>query len=326
MTTYKDSGVDVEAGNELVSSIKQVVQSTHNDNVMDQYGGFAALVKMPEGYVNPVLVSCTDGVGTKLKLAQQYGFHDTIGQDLVAMCVNDLYCTGATPLFFLDYMASAKLDVEQAKEVISGIANACKIAECALVGGETAEMPGMYHDKDYDLAGFCVGVVEQDRIHNPNNVKSGQVLLGLASDGPHSNGYSLIRKLMENEMMLSDPHLRYFNQIVAPTKIYTVMKTINDRNIVNGVAHITGGGLTENIPRMLPDHLTFDLDWGEHRWPSLFNWLKELGDITTEEMLRTFNCGVGMVLAVEPEFVQYVDHWCGAENQEWCQLGTIREA
>ena len=325
MTSYKDSGVDVEAGNKLVSSIKHVVQSTHNENVMDQYGGFAALFRMPVGYKDPVLVSCTDGVGTKLKLAQQYNFHDTIGQDLVAMCINDLYCTGAIPLFFLDYLATAKLDVAQAKQVVTSIANACKIAECALVGGETAEMPGMYHPNDYDLAGFCVGVAELEQIHKPIRVETGHVLIGLGSTGPHSNGYSLIRKLMAEHPMLSDPHLPHFSSIIAPTKIYTIMKTINERHIVSGVAHITGGGLTENIPRMLASNLTFDLDWGPDEWPSLFKTLQDLGSISTDEMLRTFNCGIGMVLAVDPDMVQYVAHWCDKDDQQWFRIGTIME-
>lgn len=295
MSAYKDSGVDIDAGNALVQRIKADVKSTHNNNVVDNYGSFAAMYRLPTGLVDPILVACNDGVGTKLALAKEYGFHDTVGQDLVAMCVNDLYCAGATPLYFLDYLATGKLDVDEAALVISGIAKACETASCALIGGETAEMPGMYSNGDYDLAGFCTGVVEAAHVYDINNIQAGDCLIGLPSVGPHSNGYSLIRKLLAER---PDILLPYLPELIAPTKIYTELDGINKVGLVKGLAHITGGGLAENIPRMLPDHLVPQLGYNYTLWPDVFIALLEAGNLSVSEMERTFNCGIGMVAVV----------------------------
>lgn len=298
--TYRDAGVDIEAGNALVERIKPIVAKTTRPEVLDGLGGFGGLFGLPPGkYRAPVLVSGTDGVGTKLMLAQKLGMHDTIGIDLVAMCVNDVIVQGAEPLFFLDYFACGHLDIDVAESVIAGIAEGCRRAGAALIGGETAEMPDMYPAGEYDLAGFCVGVVERDSLVTGQSIGPGDALIGLASDGPHSNGYSLIRKVLElaeNPNIDGEPADRLCMQ---PTRIYVrpllaVMQTAT----VKGMAHVTGGGLTENLPRMLPAGLQAVIDTDSWRPPAVFDWLAVTGRIALDEMRRTFNCGVGMTLVV----------------------------
>lgn len=301
--SYKDAGVDIHAGNELVERIKADVKRTRRPEVMGGLGGFGALCALPTKYKEPILVSGTDGVGTKLRLAIDLNKHDTIGQDLVAMCVNDLVVQGAEPLFFLDYYATGKLDVDVAADVVKGIADGCAISGCALVGGETAEMPGMYHVGDYDLAGFCVGVVEKSEIIDGSAVKVGDVLVALASSGPHSNGYSLIRKVLEvsgaNPAVDQLEGKPLSEHLLAPTKIYvkSVLELVENTN-VHAIAHLTGGGFWENIPRVLPENTKAVIDEKSWTWPAIFNWLQEKGNISRYEMYRTFNCGVGMVIAV----------------------------
>ena len=301
--SYKDAGVDIHAGNELVERIKADVKRTRRPEVMGGLGGFGALCALPTKYKEPILVSGTDGVGTKLRLAIDLNKHDTIGQDLVAMCVNDLVVQGAEPLFFLDYYATGKLDVDVAADVVKGIADGCAISGCALVGGETAEMPGMYHVGDYDLAGFCVGVVEKSEIIDGSAVKAGDVLVALASSGPHSNGYSLIRKVLEvsgvNPAVDQLEGKPLSEHLLAPTKIYvkSVLELVENTD-VHAIAHLTGGGFWENIPRVLPENTKAVIDEKSWTWPAIFNWLQEKGNISRYEMYRTFNCGVGMVIAV----------------------------
>ena len=304
--SYKDAGVDINAGNALVERIKPEVKRTTRAEVIGGLGGFGALCAIPSKYKEPILVSGTDGVGTKLRLAIDLKKHDTIGIDLVAMCVNDLVVQGAEPLFFLDYYATGKLDVDVAADVVKGIADGCVQSGCALVGGETAEMPGMYHAGDYDLAGFCVGVVEKSEIIDGSRVKNGDALIALGSSGPHSNGYSLVRKVIDvagvnpatellDNKLLSE-------HLLAPTKIYvkSVLALIKQAD-VHAIAHLTGGGFWENIPRVLPKNTKAVIDEKSWKWPSVFNWLQEKGNIDTYEMYRTFNCGVGMVIALPQE-------------------------
>ncbi len=303
--SYKDAGVDIDAGDALVERIKSVAKRTRRPEVMAGLGGFAALCEIPEGYRQPVLVSGTDGVGTKLRLAMNLQKHDTIGIDLVAMCVNDLVVTGAEPLFFLDYYATGKLNVDVAAAVVAGIGDGCEQAGCALVGGETAEMPGMYEGEDYDLAGFCVGVVEKSEIIDGSKVKAGDALLAIPSSGPHSNGYSLIRKIIEvsNADLNQDCGGRPLaDALMEPTRIYvkTVLKLIKESK-VNALAHITGGGLTENIPRVIPENCKAVIDTKSWTFPAAFQWLQQAGNVQIREMYRTFNCGVGMVIAVPAE-------------------------
>ncbi|AKO45060.1 phosphoribosylformylglycinamidine cyclo-ligase [[Haemophilus] ducreyi] len=306
--SYKDAGVDIHAGNELVESIKADVKRTRRPEVMGGLGGFGALCSLPTKYKEPVLVSGTDGVGTKLRLAIDLNKHDTIGQDLVAMCVNDLVVQGAEPLFFLDYYATGKLEVNVAAEVIKGIADGCEMAGCALVGGETAEMPGMYHVGDYDLAGFCVGVVEKAEIIDGLAVKAGDTLIALASSGPHSNGYSLIRKVLEVSGATATDELAgkpLSEHLLAPTKIYvkSVLSLIKQVE-VHAIAHLTGGGFWENIPRVLPKATKAVINEQSWQWPAVFKWLQEKGNISRYGMYRTFNCGVGMVIAVSSKDVE----------------------
>ena len=308
--TYRNSGVDIDTGNALIDRIKPHTKRTTRPEVMGGLGGFGGLMAIPEGYRQPILVSGTDGVGTKLKLAIEAEIYDTIGIDLVAMCVNDIIVTGAEPLFFLDYYATAKLDNDIAEAVIKGIADGCVQSGAALIGGETAEMPGMYAQGDFDLAGFSVGVVEKSEILDPSDVKAGQVLLGLASTGPHSNGYSLIRKVIEvSSASLTDDFdgTTLGQALLAPTKIYVkaILQAIKKHNI-HAVAHITGGGLTENLPRVMPENSKglINLD----SWPCspVFEWLQQNGNIEDAEMLRTFNCGIGMVVVIDPTDVDAV--------------------
>jgi phosphoribosylformylglycinamidine cyclo-ligase len=301
--SYRAAGVDIDAGNALVERIKPAVARTRRPGVLGGLGGFGALFELPlDRYRQPVLVSGTDGVGTKLKLAIETGRHDGIGIDLVAMCANDIAVAGAEPLFFLDYYATGHLDVDVASAVIQGIARGCELAGAALVGGETAEMPGMYSGGDYDLAGFCVGVVEKDRIIDGSRVQAGDVLLGLASSGPHSNGYSLIRKVLEVSGVDLQQDLAgrpLIDQLLEPTRIYVKsLLALFETVEVHALCHVTGGGLPENLPRVLPENTCAVIDTGSWQVPPVFEWLREQGNIETLEWFRTFNCGVGMVLCV----------------------------
>lgn len=305
-TSYEDAGVSIDRGNQLVERIRSMAGATRINGVMGNLGGFGALFDLPAlGFKDPILVSGTDGVGTKIKLAIEMNIHRTIGIDLVAMCVNDLVVQGARPLFFLDYFATSKLDVDIASDVIAGIADGCRQAGCALIGGETAEMPGMYNEGDYDLAGFCVGAVERDRIIDGSKVAEGDVLIALASSGPHSNGYSLIRKILKDSntdtgFLLDKKPIGEL--LLEPTRVYAkpvlaLMQTAR----VRAIAHITGGGLTENIPRVLPPGYDAELDIQSWCIPPLFTWLQQTGNVETGEMFRTFNCGIGMVICVAHE-------------------------
>ena len=305
--SYKDAGVDIDAGEALVERIKGVAKRTARPEVMGGLGGFGALCEIPAGYKQPVLVSGTDGVGTKLRLALNLNKHDSIGQDLVAMCVNDLVVCGAEPLFFLDYYATGKLNVDTAADVVTGIGAGCELAGCSLVGGETAEMPGMYEGEDYDLAGFCVGVVEKAEIIDGSKVATGDTLIALPSSGPHSNGYSLIRKIIEvsgadiETIQLDGKPLSEL--LMAPTRIYVkaLLQLIKDTGAVKAMAHITGGGLLDNIPRVLPDGAQAVIDVASWTRPSIFDWLQEQGNVDEHEMHRVLNCGVGMIICVAPE-------------------------
>ena len=301
--SYKDAGVDIDAGNQLVDRIKSVTKRTQRPEVKGNLGGFGALCSLPTKYKNPLLVSGTDGVGTKLRVAMDANRHDGVGIDLVAMCVNDLIVQGAEPLFFLDYYATGKLDVDVAASVVTGIGNGCEQAGCALIGGETAEMPGMYHGGDYDIAGFCVGVVEAEKVIDGTKVKPGQKLIALGSSGPHSNGYSLVRKILEvsnddvNQNLDGKPLIEH---LLEPTRIYVKsVLALLEKVEVSAISHITGGGFWENIPRVLPDDAKVVIDEKSWQWPSVFSWLQENGNVTRHEMYRTFNCGVGLVIVVD---------------------------
>lgn len=300
--SYKDAGVDIDAGNALVDRIKGVAKRTARPEVMGGLGGFGALCEIPEGYKQPVLVSGTDGVGTKLRLAMDLNKHDTIGIDLVAMCVNDLVVAGAEPLFFLDYYATGQLNVDTAADVVKGIGAGCELAGAALVGGETAEMPGMYDGDDYDLAGFCTGVVEKSEIIDGSKVAVGDTLIGLASSGPHSNGYSLIRKIIEVSDADLDQEIegrKLSDALMEPTRIYvkSILKLMKAQQ-VNALSHITGGGLLENIPRVLPEGAKAVIRTDSWNPSGVFQWLQSSGNVDSREMYRTFNCGVGMVICV----------------------------
>ncbi|QFT54063.1 phosphoribosylformylglycinamidine cyclo-ligase [Microbulbifer sp. THAF38] len=328
--SYKDAGVDIDAGNALVERIKHVAKRTSRPEVMGGLGGFGALCQLPSGYKEPVLVSGTDGVGTKLRLAMDLGIHDTIGIDLVAMCVNDLVVAGAEPLFFLDYYATGKLNVDIAAEVVTGIGKGCELSGCALVGGETAEMPGMYEGDDYDLAGFCTGVVEKSEIIDGKKVKSGDVLIGLASSGPHSNGYSLIRKVLEVSGADLQQELggeTLAKALMAPTRIYVknllqLMKSVQ----VNALSHITGGGLLENLPRVLPEGCLARVDVTSWEMPEVFRWLQQAGNIDAREMYRTFNCGVGMVICIPAEQADKALQALKEAGEDAFVVGTIEDA
>jgi phosphoribosylformylglycinamidine cyclo-ligase len=326
--SYRDAGVDIDAGNRLVELIKPAARRTQRPGVLGGLGGFGALFELPVGrYREPVLVSGTDGVGTKLRLAIETGRHDTIGIDLVAMCANDIVVQGAEPLFFLDYYATGKLEVEVAADVIRGIARGCELAGAALVGGETAEMPGMYEAGDYDLAGFCVGVVEKSRIIDGSRVAAGDVLLGLASSGPHSNGYSLIRKIIEvSGADLAQPFegRTLGETLLAPTRIYVrPLLQLFERISVHALAHITGGGLLENIPRVLPEHTLAAIEVGSLPRPAIFDWLQSRGGVADEEMFRTFNCGVGMVVCVAPGDAETALETLRAAGETVWRIGTV---
>jgi phosphoribosylformylglycinamidine cyclo-ligase len=300
--TYKDAGVDIDAGNALVERIKPAVRATHRPGVLSGIGGFGGLFEVPAGYRRPVLVAGTDGVGTKLKLAIETGKHDTVGIDLVAMCVNDVIVQGAEPLFFLDYYATGRLDVEVAVSVIAGIAEGCRQAGAALLGGETAELPGFYEGGEYDLAGFCVGVVEHDRIIDGARVAPGDAIVGIASSGLHSNGYSLARKVLARSGAGPDTLLEgrsLFDQLLAPTRIYVKpLLALLEEVQVHALAHITGGGLPENLPRVLPDNASAVIDTRSWQRPAVFDWLQAEGGIADAELYRTFNCGLGMAVVL----------------------------
>jgi len=318
--SYRDAGVDIDAGDALVEAIKPFARRTLRPEVLAGIGGFGALCELPKKYRHPVLVSGTDGVGTKLKLAFALGRHATVGIDLVAMSVNDVLVQGAEPLFFLDYYACGKLDTRVASEVVKGIARGCEIAGCALIGGETAEMPGMYPEGEYDLAGFCVGVVEKDRILDGRSIRPGDAILGLASSGAHSNGYSLIRKILER----SKPDGNLLDAIMEPTRIYVkpVLKLL-ERVPVKGIAHITGGGITENVPRILQKDLSARIKKAAWPRPELFSWLQREGNVAEDEMYRVFNCGIGMVLVVEAADAARAADQLRAEGETVYQIGKI---
>lgn len=327
--SYRDAGVDIAAGDQLVENIKPFAKRTMRPEVLGGIGGFGALVEISKKYRDPVLVSGTDGVGTKLKLAFELGRHDTVGIDLVGMSVNDILVQGAEPLFFLDYFACGKLDVPAATEVIKGIAAGCEHAGCALIGGETAEMPGMYPVGEYDLAGFAVGVVEKSEIITGQSIGPGDVVLGLASNGTHSNGYSLIRKIIAR----AQPNLNapfdgartLADVIMAPTRIYVKpLLALKQQLTIKGMAHITGGGITENTPRILPDHVVAEID--SQSWPqsALFHWLQQQGQIDAQEMFRTFNCGIGMVVIVARDDAARAQHLLNTSGETVYRIGQIR--
>ncbi len=326
--SYRAAGVDIDAGNALVDRIKPIVKRTFRPGVMTGLGGFGALFELPlDRFREPVLVSGTDGVGTKLKLALALKRHDTIGIDLVAMCANDIIVTGAEPLFFLDYYATGRLDVEVATAVVTGIAKGCEQAGAALTGGETAEMPGMYAAEEYDLAGFCVGIVEKSRIISPERVRVGDVLIGLASSGPHSNGYSLIRKIIEVRAADLSEELdgqTLGDALLAPTRIYVKpLLALQEQVEIHALAHITGGGLPENLPRVLPDNTRAVIDVTSWELPAIFQWLQREGNVVEAEMLRTFNCGVGMVVCVPEEDAERALTLLTAAGERAWRLGRI---
>ena len=328
--TYRDAGVDIDAGNELVNRIKNTAARTRRPEVLGGLGGFGAMVSIPAGYKEPVLVSGTDGVGTKLRLAMQLQKHDSIGIDLVAMCVNDLVVGGAEPLFFLDYYATGKLNVDIAAQVVEGIGKGCELSGCALVGGETAEMPGMYEGDDYDLAGFCVGVAERSDIIDGSRVQPGDVLLALGSSGPHSNGYSLIRKIIEvSNADLSQPmgDSTLADALMAPTRIYVknLLQLIREVD-VRALCHITGGGLPENIPRVLPAGTVAVIDTHSWELPPVFQWLQDAGGVATEEMYRTFNCGIGMIVCVPADQKDLAIDTLNAMGEKVWQVGVMEAA
>ncbi|WP_199455867.1 MULTISPECIES: phosphoribosylformylglycinamidine cyclo-ligase [unclassified Marinobacter] len=328
--TYRDAGVDIDAGNELVNRIKNTAARTRRPEVLGGLGGFGAMVSIPAGYKEPVLVSGTDGVGTKLRLAMQLQKHDSIGIDLVAMCVNDLVVGGAEPLFFLDYYATGKLNVDIAAQVVEGIGKGCELSGCALVGGETAEMPGMYEGDDYDLAGFCVGVAERSEIIDGSRVQPGDVLLALGSSGPHSNGYSLIRKIIEvSNADLSQPmgDSTLADALMAPTRIYVknLLQLIREVD-VRALCHITGGGLPENIPRVLPAGTVAAIDTRSWELPPVFQWLQNAGGVAAEEMYRTFNCGIGMIVCVPADQKDLAIDTLNAMGEKVWQVGVMEAA
>lgn len=326
--SYKDAGVDIDAGNALVERIKGVARRTHRPEVMAGLGGFGALFELPQGYRQPVLVSGTDGVGTKLRLAMDLNKHDTIGVDLVAMCVNDLVVAGAEPLFFLDYYATGKLNVDVASAVVEGIGTGCEQAGASLVGGETAEMPGMYEGEDYDLAGFCVGIAEKDELIDGSKVQAGDKLIALASSGPHSNGYSLIRKIIDvskADLTTEIEGQPLADALMAPTRIYVkpLLKLINASD-VHALSHITGGGFQENIPRVLPEQCKALIDSSSWQWPAVFDWLQQQGNVDTHEMYRTFNCGVGMIVALPEDKADAAIALLNAEGEQAWIIGEIQ--
>ncbi|PCS21707.1 phosphoribosylformylglycinamidine cyclo-ligase [Candidatus Enterovibrio escicola] len=328
--SYKDAGVDIEAGNTLVKRIKSVVKRTLRPEVMGSIGGFSGLCELPTKYKHPVLVSSTDGVGTKLYLAIDLKKHDTIGIDLVAMCVNDLIVQGAEPLFFLDYYATGKLNVDTAAAVVNSIGEGCLLSGCSLIGGETAEMPSMFEGGYYDIAGFCVGVVEKEDIIDGTKVSVGNALVAIASSGPHSNGYSLIRKIIDvvnADVAMELDGISLADHLLEPTRIYVkpMLKMLESCDVY-AISHITGGGFLENIPRVLPEGMKAVVDSMSWEWPVIFKWLQEKGNITQHEMYRTFNCGVGLVIALPAEQAQPAIDILNQEGENAWLLGYIENA
>lgn len=327
--TYKDAGVDIDAGDALVENIKPFAKRTMRPEVLGSIGGFGALVEVSKKYKNPVMVSGTDGVGTKLKLAFLLNTHDTVGQDLVAMSVNDILVQGAEPIFFLDYFACGKLDVAVATDVIKGIAYGCELSGCALIGGETAEMPSMYPAGEYDLAGFAVGLVEKENILTGASIAPGDVVLGLASSGAHSNGYSLIRKIVERDRLdLNAPeNVKLAKQLMAPTRIYVkpILALMQAQTgVVKGMAHITGGGITENLPRVLPKNTVAQLNNAAWPRPEIFGWLQAKGGLDDHEMARTLNCGIGMTIVLAAEHAEAAQAFLQARGEAVYRMGSIR--
>jgi phosphoribosylformylglycinamidine cyclo-ligase len=331
-SAYKTAGVDIDAGNSLVDRIKPLAKSTNRTGTMGGIGGFGAFFDVKgAGFQDPVIVSSTDGVGTKLRLAIDLDLHDTIGIDLVAMCVNDILVQGAEPLFFLDYFATGRLDVDTGEKIVAGIAEGCRQANCALIGGETAEMPGMYHDGDYDLAGFAVGAVERSRILTGRDIKEGDIVFGIGSSGVHSNGYSLVRKIAaDSSVSLTAPApfdaARTLGEILlAPTRIYvrSLLPLLKSSAKIKGLSHITGGGLLENIPRVLPDGLGVTLTAGSWDMPPVFAWLQRAGEIEADDMARTFNCGIGMVVIAAPEDAAQVRESLIKSGESVFQIGCV---
>jgi phosphoribosylformylglycinamidine cyclo-ligase len=327
--TYKDAGVDIDAGNELVNRIKGAVKSTHRDGVISDIGGFGGLFELASHkYKNPVLVSGTDGVGTKLKLAHQLQKHDTIGIDLVAMCVNDVIVPGAETLFFLDYFATGKLDVEDSAAVVTGIAEGCKQAGAALIGGETAEMPGMYGAGEYDLAGFCVGVADKEQIITGDTISAGDVIIGMHSSGVHSNGFSLVNKLLEQKgFSLSDSFgdSTLGETLLTPTKIYVkaILEMISNHSI-HGLCHVTGGGITENLPRVLPDNTCAQINLNSWKRLPIFDWIQQQGNVAQEEMLRVFNCGIGMLVVSKQNDADNILKACSNHDINADVIGEVK--
>lgn len=328
---YKSAGVDREAGYEEVKKIKEIVKKTKNSNVLSSIGGFSGLFRMPvEDYKEPVMVSGTDGVGTKLKIAFMTGIHDTIGEDCVAMCVNDILCQGAKPLFFLDYIATGNLDADKMAEIVDGVANGCVKSEMALIGGETAEMPGFYKEDEYDIAGFAVGVVEKSKIIDGSKIQEGDIILALPSSGVHSNGFSLIRKIIFDKMNYSvDMYIESLGktlgeELIIPTKIYhNAVKAINSATDVRGYIHITGGGIYENIPRIVPEGLTAKVDVKGVKIPEIFNLLQEWGGVNTKEMYSTFNMGMGLIAVIRPEDLKDVEKALQEIDEKYNIIGEI---
>ena len=331
--TYKDAGVDTKEGEKAVVLMKEHVKKTFNKNVLTGLGSFGSLFNLDlEGISEPVLVSGTDGVGTKLKIAFLTDIHDTVGQDCVAMCVNDILCQGAKPLFFLDYIATGKVKAEKVADIVKGIADGCVLAECALVGGETAEMPGFYKDGEYDMAGFAVGIVDRSKIIDGSKIKKDDVIIGISSSGIHSNGYSLVRKLFFDKL-----NMKVYDQVeqlgmtlgealITPTKIYTkVCNSVRSKSPVNGIIHITGGGFFENIPRIIPEGLGVEIKLGSWEAPPIFDYIKSAGNIETNEMFATFNMGIGMMMVVNPADVEEVKNQIKAAGEKAFEIGRITE-
>ncbi len=330
---YKEAGVDIKAGRDFVTQIRQDVQSTHRSGVLGGLGGFGGCFELPSGYQQPVLVSGTDGVGTKLKLAQELNRHDTVGIDLVAMCVNDILTSGAEPLFFLDYLATGKLKPQQLAEVVQGIAVGCRQGGCALLGGETAEMPGFYQLGEYDVAGFCVGIVEKSQLLDGSKIKTGDIAIALASTGVHSNGFSLVRKIISSQNISWDSTPKILGgktlgeTLITPTQIYVkpILEALQTDMEIRGMAHITGGGLPENLPRCLGQNQSIKVDLDSLEILPIFQWLAETGQVSSEAMLQTFNMGVGFVVIVPPEQTDAVCDWFEARNIHSYKIGEVIE-
>ena len=330
---YKEAGVNIEAGRNFVAQISQDVESTYRPEVLGGLGGFGGCFELPTGYQQPVLVSGTDGVGTKLKIAQELKCHNTVGIDLVAMCVNDILTSGAEPLFFLDYLATGKLEPQELAEVVRGVTEGCRLSGCALLGGETAEMPGFYQLGEYDIAGFCVGIVEKSKILNGSQVQVGDIAIGLASSGVHSNGFSLVRKIVASGGFSWDerPEILQGNslgaELLTPTKIYVrpVLEALKQDLEIHGMAHITGGGLPENLPRCLAPQQSIQVNLDSWQIPPIFRWLAEVGQVSRDDMLETFNMGIGFVVLVAPEQAAKAQKWFESQEIAAYQIGKVTE-